>query len=74
MVYINRNKDVYGWNRSVYDGLMLGFGSKDALKKYHSDLVPKSAANTVEISGFLLEKGNYQDKTTELFHLTDTFK
>ena len=24
--YINKNKDIYGWNRSAYDGLMLGFG------------------------------------------------
>jgi hypothetical protein len=41
MAYINRNKDTYGWNRSVYDGLMLGFGSKEALKKYQSEAIPK---------------------------------
>lgn len=26
--YINKNREVYGWSRSVYDGLMLGFGEK----------------------------------------------
>lgn len=28
LTYINRNKEIYGWGRSVYDGLMLGFGEK----------------------------------------------
>ena len=28
LAYINKNRDVYGWNRSMYDGLMLGFGEK----------------------------------------------
>ncbi len=28
LAYINRNKEIYGWGRSVYDGLMLGFGEK----------------------------------------------
>jgi midasin (ATPase involved in ribosome maturation) len=25
LTYINKNKEIYGWNRCVYDGLMLGF-------------------------------------------------
>lgn len=60
MTYINKNKDVYGWQRSVYDGLMLGFGSKESLKKYHHESVPKAGSNNVLISGFLLETGTYQ--------------
>jgi midasin (ATPase involved in ribosome maturation) len=28
LAYINKNKDIYGWNRSLYDGLMLGFSHK----------------------------------------------
>lgn len=32
--YINKNREVYGWQRSVYDGLMLGFGEKQLLKPF----------------------------------------
>lgn len=41
LAYINKNKEIYGWNRSVYDGLMLGFGQKELLKKYYNDSIPK---------------------------------
>lgn len=74
LAYINRNKDTYGWNRSVYDGLMLGFGDKELLKKYYNETVPKIGPGMVEISGFLLQKGQQQEDTGEIFHLTDTFK
>ena len=41
LLYINRNRGVYGWERSVYDGLMLGFGEKSLLEKYQNESVPK---------------------------------
>jgi len=45
--YINRNKDTYGWNRSVYDGLMLGFGEKTLLKGYFNQTVPKISPGNI---------------------------
>jgi midasin len=44
------------------------------LKKYLNESVPKVTPGRVEISGFLLEKGDYQTDIGEIFHLTDTFK
>lgn len=58
--YINRNKDLYGWNRSAYDGLMLGFGQKKLLTPFFNDQVPKILPGTIEISGFLLNLGSFQ--------------
>jgi hypothetical protein len=58
--YINRNKDTYGWNRSVYDGLMLGFGEKALLKHFYNDQIPKVRPGTLEISGFLLNEGSHR--------------
>lgn len=72
--YINKNKDLYGWSRSVYDGLMLGFGEKEVLKSFANETVPKVIPGTVEISGFLMVKGPFEEKTAEIFHLTETFK
>ena len=63
MAYINRNRDTYGWNRSVYDGLMLGFGEKDLLQGYFSNTVPKVTGNMVELLGFLMEKGTCKEST-----------
>lgn len=72
--YINRNKDTYGWNRSVYDGLMLGFGEKALLKKFHNETTPKMQPGCIELSGFLLLAGPHKETTNEIFHLTETFK
>ena len=42
LVYINRNKDVYGLNRAIYDGLMLGYGCRESLKELECLTEPKS--------------------------------
>lgn len=47
LAYVNKNKEIYGWNRSVYDGLMLGFGQKELLKKYYNDTVPKCSPGVI---------------------------
>lgn len=44
------------------------------LKGYFNESVPKATPNYIEISGFLLAKGNYQEPNAEIFHLTETFK
>jgi midasin (ATPase involved in ribosome maturation) len=54
LAYINHNKDTYGWSRSVYDGLMLGFGQKDLLRKYLNESAPKPTPNSILLEGFLL--------------------
>lgn len=74
LAYINKNKEIYGWPRSVYDGLMLGFGEKELLKPFLNQFVPKLIPGMVEISGFLVSQGPYKENTTQIFHLTDTFK
>ncbi len=49
LAYINRNKEVYGWGRSVYDGLMLGFSEKQLLKVFLNESVPKPTPGMIEI-------------------------
>ena len=39
--YLNRNKNVYGFKRALYDALLLGFQSKELLKKYQDLSIPK---------------------------------
>lgn len=41
LAYINKNREVYGWQRAMYDGLMLGYGEKDVLAKYKNEVPPK---------------------------------
>lgn len=41
MAYINKNRETYGWQRAMYDGLVLGFGEKDLLAKYKNEQLPK---------------------------------
>lgn len=47
LTYINKNKEIYGWNRCVYDGLMLGFNQKEMLKKYYDDSIPKCSLGVI---------------------------
>ncbi len=73
MAYINKNREVYGWQRAMYDGLMLGYGEKDILARYKNEVPPKEKDGYKLIHGFLMEEGPLKDLKVEIFHLTKTF-
>jgi hypothetical protein len=73
LAYINKNREVYGWQRATYDGLMLGYGEKEILARYKNEVAPKEKVGFKLIHGFLMEEGPLQDLNVEIFHLTTTF-
>lgn len=74
LAYLNRNKEIYTFNRAKYDALVLGFQHKKILKQYEDLTQPKLLPNHTLMNGFLVEKGEYQHVgDPEVFHLTETF-